>query len=67
MIKTIGMMNSICGLICAKWAMDLGINQTRQIIFLIGGLIFGPLMLLILYVRLLYKAKKEDAPEAKIV
>jgi len=45
--------------------MDLGYSQFRQIIFGIGGLIFGPLMLLILYVRLLYQAKAEGKPAAK--
>jgi hypothetical protein len=54
-----------CAIISAKWAMDLGYSQFRQIIFGIGGLIFGPLMLLILYVRLLYQAKAEGKPAAK--
>jgi len=55
----------VCAIISAKWAMDLGYSQFRQIIFGIGGLIFGPLMLLILYVRLLYQAKTEGKPAAK--
>ena len=46
--------------------MDLGYSQFRQIIFGVGGLFLGPLMLLILYVRLLYKAKEEGKPCAKI-
>jgi hypothetical protein len=54
-----------CAVISAKWAMDLGHSQSRQIIFGIGGLIFGPLMLLVLYVRLLYQAKAEGKPAAK--
>ena len=54
-----------CALISAKWAMDLGYSQLRQIIFGLGGLFFGPLMLLILYVRLLYQAKTEGTSAAK--
>ena len=56
-----------CGVISARWAMDLGYSQSRQIIFGIGGLIFGPLMLLVLYVRLLYQAKAEGKPAAKVI
>lgn len=57
MNQTIVMGNMICALICAKWAMELGFSQFRQLLFLIGGLILGPIMLLILYIRLLYKVK----------
>ena len=55
----------VCAIISAKWAMDLGYSQFRQTIFGIGGLFPGPLMLLILYIRLLYKAKEEGKPCAK--
>ncbi len=54
-----------CAVISAKWAMDLGYSQSRQILFGIGGLISGPLMLLILYILLLYQAKAEGKPGAK--
>jgi hypothetical protein len=56
-----------CGIISARWAMDLGYSQSRQILFGIGGLILGPLMLLILYVRLLYQAKAQGKPAAKMI
>ena len=56
-----------CAVISARWAMDLGYSQSRQIIFGIGGLLLGPLMLLILYVRLLYQAKAEGKPAAKVI
>jgi hypothetical protein len=56
-----------CGIICGKWALDLGYSQLRQILFLVGGLILGPVMLLILYVYLINKAKKEGATGGKIV
>ncbi len=58
--------NLSCAVICAKWAWDLGFNQIRQILFLVGGLLFGPIMLLILYVFLVNKARKEAATGGKI-
>ena len=51
--------NIICALISAKWARELGFSEGRQILFLFGGLLIGPLMLLILYIRLQYKHKEE--------
>jgi hypothetical protein len=59
--------NIVCALICAKWALDLGFSQVRQILFLIAGVLFGPLALLILYVYLVKKAGNEGLPGAKIV
>jgi hypothetical protein len=53
--------NVSCAIICAKWALDLGYSQTKQNLFLIGGFILGPLMLALLYVRLVNKAKKDMA------
>ena len=67
MKETIVVSNVSCAIICAKWALDLGYSQLRQILFLVGGLILGPLMLLILYVRLINKAKKEGATGGKTV
>lgn len=61
-----GISNLSCAVICAKWALDLGFSQIRQVIFLIGGLLFGPVMLLILYVFLVNKAKEEGQAGAKI-
>ena len=55
-----------CAVISARWAMDLGYSQARQMLFGIGGLLLGPLMLLILYVRLLYQAKADGKPAAKM-
>ena len=57
--------NVSCAVICAKWALELGFSQIRQILFLIGGLLFGPIMLLILYVFMVNKAKKEGNPGGK--
>jgi hypothetical protein len=66
MKETIVVSNVLCSIICAKWALDLGFSQFGQILFLIGGLVLGPLMLLILYVRLINKAKKEGLAGAKV-
>lgn len=67
MIESIAVGNIVCALICAKWALELGFSQTRQILFLIAGILFGPLTLLILYVYLVKKAENEGQPGAKIV
>jgi len=45
--------------------MDLGYSQSRQVLFGIGGLMFGPLALLILYILLFYQAKAEGKATAK--
>jgi hypothetical protein len=58
--------NLSCAVICAKWALDLGFSQIRQMIFLIGGFILGPVMLLILYVFLVNKAKEKGETGAKV-
>jgi hypothetical protein len=41
----------VCALICAKWAMELGFSQFRQIVWGIVGLVLGPVGVLLLYVR----------------
>jgi len=51
--------NVLCALISAKWALDLGFSEGRQLLYLIGGLLLGPFMLLILYIRLQYKQRAE--------
>jgi hypothetical protein len=56
--------NLTCAIICAKWALDLGYSQLKQNLFLIGGFILGPLMLALLYVRLVNNAKKAAAVDA---
>ncbi|MCU0915113.1 MAG: hypothetical protein MUC88_11190 [Planctomycetes bacterium] len=67
------MMNSVlvgslfCAIVCAKWALELGYSQTRQILFLAAGLLFGPLLLLILYVYLIEKARKEGRSGAQLI
>lgn len=51
--------NVICAFISAKWALDLGYSEGRQILYLFGGLLIGPLMLLILYISLQYKDREK--------
>ncbi len=48
-------------LVCAKWALELGFSQTRQLLWGIAGLIFGPIAALILYIRLINQAREAGA------
>jgi hypothetical protein len=52
---SIGYVHLIAAIICAKWAMDLGYSQFRQLLWGIAGFVAAPLILLILYVRLVRK------------
>jgi len=65
MVKTIAGINIVCAIISAKWAMEMGFSQGRQVLYLIGGLLMGPLMLLILYSYLLNKKQKEKGVDAR--
>lgn len=65
-MKEVAAFNILCAIISAKWALELGVSQARQVIFALGGLMLGPLMLLVLYVRLIYQAKAEGNPAAKM-
>jgi hypothetical protein len=67
MMEALVVSNVTCAIVCAKWALDLGFSQLRQIIFLIGGLLFGPLVLLVLYVFLVNQARRAGQPGGKIV
>ena len=60
MYNTIAGINIVCAIVSAKWAMELGFSQGRQILYLIGGLILGPIMLLLLYIYLLNKKLKDE-------
>jgi hypothetical protein len=50
---SIGYVNLIAAILCAKWAMELGFSQFRQLLWGFAGLVAAPLVLLILYVRLI--------------
>jgi hypothetical protein len=52
---SLGYVHLIAAIICAKWAMDLGFSQFRQLLWGIAGFVAAPLILLILYVRLVRK------------
>jgi hypothetical protein len=67
MIESIAVGNVVCALVSAKWALELDYSQVRQVLSLIAGLLFGPLTLLILYVYLIEKAKKEGRAGAKFI
>ncbi len=45
--------------VSAKWAMELGFRQSSQMLWGIAGIFAGPVIVLILYVRLLGKYKSE--------
>ena len=66
-MNTIILTNIACAIICAKWALDLGYSQSRQIIWGLGGIFFGPLIMLLLYIRLIYKAKSEGSSSGDII
>ena len=66
-MNTIILTNIACAIICAKWALDLGYSQSRQIIWGLGGMFFGPLIMLLLYIRLIYKSKSERKSSGDII
>ena len=46
----------VSALICARWALELGFSQFGQLLWGVAGFFGGPLVLLLLYVRLLRAA-----------
>ncbi len=67
MFQTVAVSNVVCAFICAKWALDLGFSQLSQILHGIAGLFFGPLVLLILYTRLIYQARDRREPGGRML
>jgi Mg2+ and Co2+ transporter CorA len=53
---SIGYVHLIAAIICSKWSMDLGYSQSRQLLWATAGLVAAPLILLILYVRMIRKS-----------
>lgn len=43
------------GIVSAKWAMELGYSQLLQLILFCVALFLGPLVLLVLYLRLIHQ------------
>ena len=58
-MNTIAILNLICGLVSAKGVLDLDFSQTHQLIFMFGGFILSPIILLVLYVQHINKSKKQ--------
>ncbi len=56
-----GWIGIIAAIIAAKWAMELGFSQARQLLWAIAGFVLPPLALLALYVRLLRQADRRHA------
>lgn len=52
----------VCAIISAKWAMELGFSQARQLLWAIAAFFFPPIVLLILYVRMLYVRGRSGQP-----
>lgn len=51
---------AISAVVAGKWAMELEFNQFRQLLWIVAGLIVGPLAPLVLYVRMLYQRSDHD-------
>ena len=56
---TYGWVGAITAIICGKWAMELGFRQSRQLLWMIAGLVIPPLALLALYVRQIRQLRQE--------
>ena len=50
---TYGWVAVITAIICGKWALELGFGQVRQLLWALAGLALPPVVLLVLYVRLI--------------
>lgn len=56
-----------CAVVSAKWAMDLGYGQSTQALYGVAGAVFGPLILLLLYVRLLRSQQARHLPGGRVI
>jgi hypothetical protein len=59
---TYGGVGVITAIISGKWAMELGFRQSRQLLWMIVGLVVPPLALLALYVRQIRQFRQEAKP-----
>ena len=55
------------GVLAAKWALDLGYSQVSQFLHFLVALFLGPLVLLILYMRLVYQKKEAGQPGVQVL
>jgi hypothetical protein len=67
MIEIIAVTNLSIAIICAKWALELGFSELEQLFILFVGLFLGPLVLLMLYIRLIYATKAKAKLEREAV
>jgi hypothetical protein len=56
---TYGWIGLFSAVICGKWALELGYRQSRQLLWMIAGLVLAPMALLVLYDRLLHQCRSE--------
>ena len=54
-----GWIGGLTAIIAAKWAMELGFGQVRQLLWAIAAFVLPPLVLLALYVRLLRQRARD--------
>jgi hypothetical protein len=57
-----GLFATVTAIIAAKWALELGFSQLRQLLWAIVGLVCPPLAVLDLYVRMVRQQQKEHKP-----
>ena len=50
----------LCAVISAKWGLELGVSQFRQVVLFIAAFLFGPLLLIIQYIYLVYMYKEQN-------
>lgn len=63
----LGGFSFLCGVIAAKWGMELGVSQLTQLALLVCGLFLGPVLLLLMYIFLVYKFKREGRPGTQFI
>ena len=59
---TYGWVGVVTAIIAAKWALDLGRPQTSQLLWGLAAFFAAPLVLLILYVRLINHQARNSKP-----
>ena len=57
---TYGYTGLITAIICGKWAMELSFSQSRQLLWMVAGLLVPPVALLALYVRHIRQIRQES-------
>jgi hypothetical protein len=56
---TYGYTGLITAIICGKWAMEFSFRQSRQLLWMVAGLLVPPVALLALYVRHIRQLHKQ--------